>query len=91
MKTTSLACTNPFATNKLSLLSIAGGISPIDVVGLVAGEEEAVITIAIPVVGVVRLLMVAPFPPSGQVPRTAVGPCPVPFLELVCSSNPDVP
>ena len=91
MKTTSLACTNPFATNKLSLLSIAGGISPIDVVGLVAREQEAIITIAILVVGVVWLLKTTSFPPSGEVPGTAVGPRPVSLLELVCSSNPDVP
>ena len=49
-KETSLAWTNLSATNKLSLLSIAGGISPIDVVRLVAREQEAIITIAILVV-----------------------------------------
>ena len=60
-------------------------------VGLVAGEQETVITIIILIYGVVWLLMVTPFPPSGEAPGTAVGPCPVSLFDVVCSSNPDVP
>ena len=78
-----------FAADKLSLHQVAGSVSPVCGECLFAGEEYTVFTVSVFKLGIVWLLMVLSYPPSGEVPCAAICPGPVSLLSLICSTDPD--